>query len=364
MRADRPNETASPPVAAELADPVSLARALHDCAGQLARVELPAGLARDDATMHQLGTLAATNGLVTAQWLAVSASQGELLVVDGRSFGAEMTQALARLRQGELAGEVARLAQPPARPSPLRRLRSSWVAVGRFPRWCRWLRARGVLTDDRLIRVQVARGLDPYQRRPEIRSLAALVRAKGVGSVLEIGTANAGTFAFLANVTPAGSRLVTLDLARPAAVDLAVAMAPAASELVVETGDSHDPAVVRSVHERWPDGFDLVFIDGDHSYEGVKADTVAFADLVAPGGLLVFHDIVPSVHDRFGVRTLAEVGGVPRWWREFTAELPEGAVAHELIADPTQDGMGIGVIELPAALDGAALLAGRGSCDG
>ena len=50
------------------------------------------------------------------------------------------------------------------------------------------------------MRVLRRQGLEPYQRHPEITALADLLRTKGTASVLEIGTANAGTFVFLANV--------------------------------------------------------------------------------------------------------------------------------------------------------------------
>ena len=48
-------------------------------------------------------------------------------------------------------------------------------------------------------------------------------------------------------------------------------------------------------------GFDVVFIDADHSYPAVTSDVEHALDLVAPGGLLVFHDFVgrgaePGVH--------------------------------------------------------------------
>lgn len=38
---------------------------------------------------------------------------------------------------------------------------------------------------------------------------------------------------------------------------------------------------------------DFVFIDGDHTYEGVKSDFVQYGPLVRPGGLIAFHDILP-----------------------------------------------------------------------
>jgi predicted O-methyltransferase YrrM len=39
-----------------------------------------------------------------------------------------------------------------------------------------------------------------------------------------------------------------------------------------------------------PRPFDLVFIDGDHSYEGVKADWDNYTPHMSPFGVVVFHD--------------------------------------------------------------------------
>lgn len=36
---------------------------------------------------------------------------------------------------------------------------------------------------------------------------------------------------------------------------------------------------------------DVLFIDGDHSYEGCMADWADYGPLVRPGGLVIFHDI-------------------------------------------------------------------------
>jgi hypothetical protein len=42
--------------------------------------------------------------------------------------------------------------------------------------------------------------------------------------------------------------------------------------------------------------FDLVFIDGDHTYEAVAADTVKALNLLASGGLIAFHDFKTPCH--------------------------------------------------------------------
>jgi len=40
--------------------------------------------------------------------------------------------------------------------------------------------------------------------------------------------------------------------------------------------------------------FRLIFIDGDHSYEGVKKDIDFLSDLLIEGGIMCFHDYSPS----------------------------------------------------------------------
>lgn len=50
---------------------------------------------------------------------------------------------------------------------------------------------------------------------------------------------------------------------------------------------SHDPEVLTELGDRT---CQFLFIDGDHSYEGVRNDLERFAPLVSNGGLVVFHD--------------------------------------------------------------------------
>jgi Methyltransferase domain len=78
-----------------------------------------------------------------------------------------------------------------------------------------------------------------------------------------------------------------------------------------------------------------LFIDGDHRYEGVKADFENYASLVRIGGLIGFHDIVDGPVD--------EVGGVPDFWRELKAT---GVRFVELVDVYRAEGScGIGVLK-------------------
>jgi len=77
---------------------------------------------------------------------------------------------------------------------------------------------------------------------------------------------------------------------------------------------------------------DVLFIDGDHSYGGVRADWEMYGPLVAPDGLVAFHDIV--VHPP---ETGCEVHTL---WQE----LKERFAHWEIVADGGKSMGGIGVI--------------------
>lgn len=42
---------------------------------------------------------------------------------------------------------------------------------------------------------------------------------------------------------------------------------------------------------------ELIFVDGDHTYEGVKQDIIDYYQLLAPGGIMLFHDFLPELDD-------------------------------------------------------------------
>ena len=61
---------------------------------------------------------------------------------------------------------------------------------------------------------------------------------------------------------------------------------------------------------------DFVFIDGDHSYEGLRTDWEAWSPGVARGGVVALHDSVSSAE-----RSIEEAGSV-RFTREFIRSDP------------------------------------------
>jgi predicted O-methyltransferase YrrM len=60
---------------------------------------------------------------------------------------------------------------------------------------------------------------------------------------------------------------------------------------------------------------DVLFIDGDHTYEGVKQDFLMYAPMVANEGMIVFHDVSPHPSHP-GV-------GVQKFWQQVNGDKEE-----------------------------------------
>jgi cephalosporin hydroxylase len=106
-------------------------------------------------------------------------------------------------------------------------------------------------------------------------------------------------------------------------------------------GDSHDPTTLQALKDLLAgEPVDLLFIDGDHTYAGVRKDFEMYAPLVADQGMIAFHDICHHPHH-------PDVG-VDMLWRQFG----NGGRKDEIITDPpTWGGIGIlrhALVEVPA----------------
>lgn len=164
------------------------------------------------------------------------------------------------------------------------------------------------------------------QKREEIAALAQLALCNNTRYSLEIGAERGGT-----------SLLFSLLFRQHVAVDVAPAFSPAElgrDNLVLLRGASTDPSLLRQVSQFGNRGrYDLIFVDGDHTYDGVSRDFAAYSPLLRPGGIIAFHDIVDSdVHRQRRCE-------VARFWNEIKYNGPH----LELVTEP-YDYMGIGVM--------------------
>jgi len=178
--------------------------------------------------------------------------------------------------------------------------------------------------------------LAPQQNRSEIEGLLLLLQQAPPKVVLEIGTASGATIMLFACVSDGEATLVTVDLPLGISRERLVRSAARGPRQTIRAlrTDSHAAETKASVQELLGGRpVDFLFIDGDHSYEGVKADFETYAPFVRPGGFIAFHDIVPGPEEY--------VGGVPAFWQE----LKQGRATREFVASWQQRGLGIGVIE-------------------
>jgi len=197
-------------------------------------------------------------------------------------------------------------------------------------------------------RVQMAcqhRSLRSNQKPSEIERLLKEIQNLTPATICEIGAAGGGTFALFASVAAPRARLLSIDICYPQSRSrIYQLLAQPATRVTCLEGDSHEIETLERV-KRWLGhaSFDFLFIDGDHTYEGVKQDYEMYAPLVRDGGIIALHDIVPDFRTRHGIETRSNVGEVPRFWRELRLGL-DNTLTKELIEDPEQDGFGIGVI--------------------
>jgi predicted O-methyltransferase YrrM len=189
-------------------------------------------------------------------------------------------------------------------------------------------------------------GIAPMQARSEIRGLLALLEAEPPRVVLEIGTARGGTLFLWSRVAAPDALLVSVDLPDGEfgggypewRVPLYRAFARERQRLELLRADSHAEETRDRVQELLGgQPVDFLFVDGDHTYDGVARDYELYTPLVRPGGLVALHDVVPQ-----GDSEDFLVGEVPRFW----AELRERCSVRELVEDWSQGRFGIGVVEV------------------
>lgn len=216
----------------------------------------------------------------------------------------------------------------------------------------RWVRALRELNKHRRFEESVellsytralgAGWFNPCQVDVEICALLDRVRDLSPKVVVEIGTATGGTLFMLTRVAAPDATLISIDLPEGAfgggyprwRAPLYRRFTLPRQRIHLLRGDSHDHAVITAL-EQFLNGrpVDFLFLDGDHSYQGVKQDHETFSPLVRPGGLVALHDIHPTSN---------EATEVPRYWQA----LRSGIRGTEWIASAEQNGFGIGAYEV------------------
>jgi predicted O-methyltransferase YrrM len=169
---------------------------------------------------------------------------------------------------------------------------------------------------------------------PETQTTAAerrcLCRYASAATVaVEIGAWHGVTTAQLKGAMPEGAKLFAVDPYFPGRLGFSFQKIISASEVRRSAG----LATVRFVRctgveaaslfagQRF--GIDLVFVDGDHSYDGVSADWHSWSPLIRPGGFVALHDSRSTperdIHDAGSARFTREVILTDPAWQEIEA---------------------------------------------
>lgn len=178
--------------------------------------------------------------------------------------------------------------------------------------------------------------ISTLQMRSEILALSRAVAELKPRLILEIGTARGGTSLIWSSL--ASEKVITCDLLhREPQKPLLEALPPPNSNCKVKllTGNSHAAEFKQRVAaELGGQKADFLFIDGDHTVEGVRADYENYREFVRPGGIIAFHDIVENQP--------FETNQVHQFWQQ----VKHTSEHQEWIDNPNQCGFGIGILRI------------------
>jgi predicted O-methyltransferase YrrM len=183
--------------------------------------------------------------------------------------------------------------------------------------------------------------IKPIQVKYEIAKLLEIMAELRPRVVLEIGTAGGGTLFLFTRAADPNAKIISIDL--PGGlfgggypkwkVPLYKSFARGGQRIYLLRRDSHDSRTLEEVKRILGDErVDFLFVDGDHTYEGVKRDFEMYSPLVRKNGIIAFHDIVPGPPEK--------VGGVPKFWCQVRRHFRH----LEIVKDWNQGGFGIGVL--------------------
>ena len=328
--------------------PHGVRSAVESDLGELVRTASDHGIEMDLDRALAAAQSAIASGYVRAASVVLPDHDQRVTVVERTDFVASMGRFFTEVQAGVVPLEEP--GTPTASPTTGKARRDvlkrwAWTRPGR------WIAEQVVRSPRQLLRYALAGPQLPMQVRSEILGLLERLQVARPRFVLEIGTGAGGTSYLLSHVAAADGLFVTCGLAPPITASWLRRGSRRRQSVDVLKIDTHTDDARRLLHERFPDGVDVLFIDGDHSYEGVRQDFLDYADLLRPRSLLVFHDIVEDYRTRYGIITTSWVGGVPRFWRELRSAAPSTFGIEEHVRSPHQDGLGIGTISCPDVAD-------------
>ncbi len=181
----------------------------------------------------------------------------------------------------------------------------------------------------------------PGQFKNEITQLLNNVRELEPNHLMEIGTAKGGTLFLFCQVSSPKAQAISVDLPggkfgggySSRKSNLYRAFAKSNQEIVLIRKNAHHEHTLNEVKKVLSGlKLDFLFIDGDHTYEGVKKDFEMYSPLVRKGGIVAFHDIAKHPE-----KSKCEVN-------KFWEEIKYNHKNSEFINNVNQGTYGIGLI--------------------
>ncbi len=153
----------------------------------------------------------------------------------------------------------------------------------------------------------------PLQLESEFVPFLTLLHEARPANILEIGTHRGGSLFLFCRILAPSGHILSIDLpGGPFGGGYPLWKSPlyrsfawGDQRMSLLRSDSHSPETAESIMKLLAGNpLDLLFIDGDHTFEGVRSDFEVYSPLVKPGGMVAFHDIVEG----------PMAGGVHRFW--------------------------------------------------
>jgi predicted O-methyltransferase YrrM len=146
----------------------------------------------------------------------------------------------------------------------------------------------------------------PKQNLYEIERLYQLVCSLKAKNILEIGTGRGGTLYLWIQAADEKAKIMSIDLPGGdfgggyprCRIPFYQSFGRAEQRIYLLLGDSHSSQAKDRVLQFFgKQQIDFLFIDGDHTYQGVRNDYELYGSLVRSGGIIALHDILPRQDD-------------------------------------------------------------------
>ncbi len=194
------------------------------------------------------------------------------------------------------------------------------------------------------------------QARSEILLLAKILQQSAPKRSMEIGTNYGGTLLLLCTLSPPDATIISLDLPSGSfgggyplrKIPLFRKFARGRQRLHLIRADSHaQETKERVLRILGGEPLDYLFIDGDHTLEGVQRDFQMYSPLVRSGGIIAFHDIATHSPE--------SDCQVEKFWSEIKHRYLHREIIEELnqgsrpiaITGLSMDTSGLGVLFMP-----------------